>query len=434
MKRESIAFGLLAMLSSSPPAFAAEPTAPSTPGTAVRQQSPEPEKVSAPAAPSTKATRIAPTEKRANKTDDQPAARSTKPEIVAPGNVSPEVAAPAAPGTKIPQPTAPSSSSSANRSSQTVNQQSAAPIVDGAARTPADEGSGKVKIALTLAGGGARGAAHIGALKALEQAGIHPDYITGSSIGAVVGSLYAAGVPIARIEELFLNGELKKAFLPHSLTMQTVRYFPVYGLKRALLQHPPIGMYSGKEIAKFIRRNLPPGRENVEQFPIPFTAIATNLLDTRPVWIAKGDAAEVVRASASVPFIYKPVQFGAQELVDGGVRANLPTAPAAAAGAPIIVAVRLHGTLDAQSPRSVRTVFAYADRILSMLLAEVESKETSNADVLIEPDVGDMHLYSFDAADQAKAIAAGEAATRAILPKLRQRLGLVPDASAMLNP
>ena len=455
--------GMLALLQLSMPVLgAAEPSAPSIPGTAVNQQTPVPERVTVPPSPKTSNSKAAKQDKATSKTGAQsPQALTRSAQFAAAGQTAPSAAFPeapattAAPGTKIQQPAAPERESQAGAQTGATNgaptaiqtepalpalpatnrqAQSPAPLLDGELRTQPPNFSGRPKIALTLAGGGARGAAHIGALKVLEAAGIRPDFITGSSIGAVVGSLYAAGVPISRIEELFLNGELKKAFLPSSLTMQSVKYFPVYGLKRAFHRYPPVGMYSGEGIAKFISRNLPPGRQNVEEFPIPFTAIATNVLDTRPVWITKGDAAQIVRASASVPFIYKPVKFGSQELVDGGVRANLPTAPAAAVGAPIIVAVRLHGTLEAQSSRSFRTVFSFADRILSMLLAEVESKETSNADVLIEPDVGDMHLYSFDRESQEKAIAAGEAATRTILPKLRQRLGMVPDASAMLQP
>lgn len=293
------------------------------------------------------------------------------------------------------------------------------------------------KLALTLAGGGARGAAHIGVLKVLERAGLRPDFVTGSSIGAVVGGLYSAGVPVSEIERLFLNGEVGKAFMPSPLKWQVAKYVPSYICQRVLLRHPKIGLYSGDSIANFVDRHLPPNRRRIEDFPISFAAISTNLVDTRPVWLTKGDAAQAMRASASLPGIYRPTNIKGEELVDGGVRANLPTESAAATGAPIIIGVRLYGTLQAQTPGNFCKIFEYGDRVLSIFLAEAESKATESADVLLEPDVGSMHVYDFDTASVRKAIAAGEQAALKELPKIRALLrvseGTASQRSAPAN-
>ena len=138
-------------------------------------------------------------------------------------------------------------------------------------------------LALTLAGGGARGAAHIGVLKVLEAAGIRPDVIVGNSIGAMIGGLYAAGVPVSEIERLALSGELEKAYFPNNRKVQSVLYCGPYALARAVLIHPQIGLFSGKSIAKFVNKHLPKGITKIEDMPIRFAAAAVDLTTTRAV-------------------------------------------------------------------------------------------------------------------------------------------------------
>lgn len=294
--------------------------------------------------------------------------------------------------------------------------------------TPELETGVAPRFAITLAGGGARGAAHIGVLKVLEANGLKPDFVAGSSVGAVIGGLYSAGVPVAEIEQMVRNGELKKAFFPLPIQLEAVKSVPTYVVKRLLFMRPQIALYSGKSLSKLIYKHVPKERRNIENFPTKFAAISTNLLDTRPVWITKGDSGDAVRASASLPFIYRPVTVNKTELVDGGVRENLPTEVADAAGAPLIVAVKLHSTLDAQGSRKFRTVLSYADRVISIMLAEIEGKAVAGASLLIEPDVGDMTLYDFDSESLEKAMAAGEAAATKMLPEIRRQLSAVRNA------
>lgn len=281
---------------------------------------------------------------------------------------------------------------------------------------------GRPRIALSLGGGGGRGAAHVGVLKVLEEAGIKPDFVAGSSIGAVIGSLYCAGVPVSRIEELTLNGELRKGLMPSGLKWQAAKSIPRYVLLRTLQLHPAIGLYSGKSIQKFIERNVPPDERNIENLRIPFAAIATNIVDTRPVWISKGSVAEAVRASASIPFVYQTAKVNGKILMDGGIRENLPTEPALATGAPLIIAVKLNSSLDAQPEKRFRNFLDYSDRILSILMAEIESKTSSEADVLIEPNIADTSTYSFKSEELRKAMLAGEEAARKMLPEIQRKM------------
>jgi NTE family protein len=278
------------------------------------------------------------------------------------------------------------------------------------------------QLALTLAGGGARGGAHVGVLKVLEAYGIKPDLVTGASMGAVVGSLYCAGVPTAQIERMFLDGTVKKAFLPTPIPIQALKWIPAYSLQRLFGKKPQIGLYSGDRIARMMKRALPPDRQLIERFPRPFSAISVNVLDSRPVCTSKGSAPDAVRAGATVPFIYRPVLQDGKELVDGGVRANLPTHPAAASGAPVIVAVRMYGSLKSETREKYETLKTYADRILSLLLAQIESDATANADIVIEPEIPEMHLYDFDPEIEKRAIYAGEQAALKAMPKILAKL------------
>lgn len=294
---------------------------------------------------------------------------------------------------------------------------------------------GKAKLALTLAGGGARGAAHIGVLKVLEAEGIKPDFIAGSSVGAIVGSLYAAGLPASRIEEIILSKDFKRAFFPIPRQLKIFLYGIKYTAVVGLTPFSPLpGLYSGKSLAKFVRKHLPEGVENMEDLKIPFAATAVNLVNTKAVWMTKGSIAEAVRASSSVPFVYRPVKVNGARLVDGGLRTNLPTELAEAVGAPVVVAVKLHSYLEKVPEKDFNSVFEYGDRLISILMAEIENKAVADADVLVEPEVEYMNMDSFDKEDLAKAIAEGERAARKALPKIKALLRDSKTASTPEKP
>lgn len=287
----------------------------------------------------------------------------------------------------------------------------------------AEHNGKRIRLALTLAGGGSRGAAHIGVLKVFEREGIKPDFITGSSIGAMIGCLYAAGLTPAQIEELALNGKLRKAYFPINKNIRAAIYSVPYFMARAVLLKPKIGIYTGKSISKFVDKNLPPGVENFEDLKIPLAITAINLVDTKPVWMSKGKLSQAVRASNTVPFMYKCMgPKDGPQLVDGGIRANLPTDIAGAVGAPLVVAVKLHSYLEKVSPKKFDTNTDLADRVTSILMAEVEAKGVGNADVLIEPEVQYMTMHSFDRESMARAIKAGEVAAEKQVAEIKRRL------------
>ncbi len=276
------------------------------------------------------------------------------------------------------------------------------------------------QIALTLAGGGARGAAHVGVLKVLEKAGFRPDFVCGNSIGAMIGGLYAAGVPVSEIERIVLSGEFGKAFFPHNRKLKLLTYGFKYSVARCLLLKPGIGLYSGESLSNFVENNLPAGVTNIEQMPIPFAASAVDLLTTKTVWLTEGSISEAIRASNSVPGFYRPVKVGEHVLVDGGLRANLPTELAVAQGAPIVVAVRLQAHLQPVPLKEYDTILDYGDRLTSILLAEAETRGASKADLVIQPRLPWMRITTYRKKELEMAIKEGEEAATKMLPQLNE--------------
>lgn len=179
----------------------------------------------------------------------------------------------------------------------------------------------KGRIGLALGGGSSRGWAHIGAIKALTEAGIHIDYIAGTSIGAVVGASYASG-KLANLEDVVLQLDWKQI---------------VYLLD---VVFPKSGMIDGNKIAEFIRSQV--GVKLIEELPIPFAAVATDLATGREVVIKEGDIIEAVRASISVPGIFTPISKDDMILLDGGLVNPVPVSVARDMGADFVIAVDLN--------------------------------------------------------------------------------------------
>ncbi|MBU6454570.1 MAG: patatin-like phospholipase family protein [Cyanobacteria bacterium REEB67] len=304
----------------------------------------------------------------------------------------------------------------------TIIAQPASPVKEEPTVPPPGERQKAPRLALVLAGGGSRGMAHIGVLKVFKAAGIPVDFVAGSSMGALIGGLYAAGMEPVEIERLALSGKLKKAFFPLPLALQAAVTLPRYCLLRFFFIKPKIGLYSGKSIANFVRTNLSQGSSNIENLKIHFAAISINLKDTRPVWQTTGDLGEAIEASCSVPFFYQPVGRENMLLVDGGLRSNLPTAAGNSMGSPIVIGVKLHSFLESVDDKDINTLLRYADRLTSVVMAEIEGKAVDGADLLIEPKVQYMALFSFKRESVKRAIAAGEAAAWKIVPQIKTRL------------
>ncbi len=175
------------------------------------------------------------------------------------------------------------------------------------------------KVGLVLSSGGARGAAHIGVLKVLEEHRIPIGLVVGSSIGAIIGGAYAAGVPASRIEEAWRKLDLRRV---------------AQSLRPTLPLH---GWSSGQGLRRFLEELV--GDRHIEELPIPFAAVATDLETGERVVLKEGPLVEAIRASSSIPGLFVPVEHGGRFLADGGLVSPLPVDVARELGAEIVIAV-----------------------------------------------------------------------------------------------
>lgn len=285
---------------------------------------------------------------------------------------------------------------------------------------PLNEKVHRPTVALALGGGGARGAAHIGVLRVLKAEGIPIDYIVGNSMGSIVGGLYAAGVPLEDIEEIMVNGKLGKSYMPGWLPPKLL-ISPLAKLMHPIKKHYA-GLWTGKKFARFLERQLPEGIHNVEDTPIPFSAVATNLIDGKAYRISDGRLSSAIRASSSIPPLLQPVAIGDKVYVDGGVRANMPASAARDTGADVVIAILVDEPLQILPATRFQNLKGIVERLGDILLAVSDARQLPFADIIINPDVSGLPVLKGTAADARKAILAGETAARAALPVIRNKL------------
>lgn len=279
-----------------------------------------------------------------------------------------------------------------------------------------------------LSGGGARGVAHIGVLKVLEEQHIPIDAIAGTSMGAVVGGLYASGLTAREIESIMTSLNWQDAFRDkpprEDLTLRRKQEdenflvkFPL-GIKGGKFLLPK-GLVQGQRLSQMLRRlTLPVARiTNFDELPTPFRALATDLETGDAVTLSSGDLTGAMRASMSVPGVFAPVERDGRLLVDGGVSENLPIDIARSMGVDILIVV------DVGSPLLKRDKLNSVPVISNQMIAILVQKNTrmqleklQPRDIVITPPLGD--TSSFDFGNVKRVIAVGERAARAMSQQL----------------
>jgi NTE family protein len=276
-------------------------------------------------------------------------------------------------------------------------------------------------IGLALGGGGMRGIAHIGVLRVLERENIPIDCIAGSSIGALVGGMYAAGIPVDRIEEIFKDNHLKKIVGTDRLAISAIGK----GLRRFVFRRPYSGIVSGKKLAKFMKKYMPEGKKNIEDLDIPFCVVTTNLCDGKAYRLTKGDLTQAILASMAMAPLIQPVKVNGDVYVDGGVSANVPTIAARQFNPSLVLAVPVDEHLKEVPAEEFNRVSAIANRLASIVLSRTDAYHVEKADVKISPDVSGIAILSEEEGDFERAVNAGEAAAEKALPKIRHALASV---------
>ena len=294
-------------------------------------------------------------------------------------------------------------------------------------------------VVLLLSGGGARGAAHVGVLKVLEAEHVAVDGIIGTSMGALVGGLYASGLSAAEIEQTMLETDWTGIFrdgpdraLESYRRKQDERDYRVHGRLRLAGTKPslPLGAIEGRRVVEMLRRKTAAvaGVEDFSRLPIPFRAVATDLETGEAVVLERGDLAWALRASMAVPGAFTPVEIDGRHLIDGGISENLAIEIAQRAGPVRILAV------DISSPplpmEELGSAAGVLNQAVTLLMARENERQLARldaSDVLIRPALGSFSSASFGQASEA--IRIGEEAAHAAVAELR-RLALPPEEYA----
>ncbi|MGP5568457.1 patatin-like phospholipase family protein [Pseudomonas helleri] len=290
------------------------------------------------------------------------------------------------------------------------------------------------KIGLVLSGGAARGLAHVGVLKALEEQGIHIDAIAGTSMGAVIGGLYASGYKIDELEKLALSIDWQEA-LSDSPAREDVPFRRKQDDRDFLVRQKlsfrddgslglPLGVIQGQNLALLLESLLAHSSDvrDFDKLPIPFRAVATDIVSGEKVVFRKGHLPQVIRASMSIPAVFAPVEINGQLLVDGGMVDNIPVDVAREMGVDLVIVVDIGTPLRGR--KELNTVFDILNQSITLMTrsnSEVQLATLKPDDVLIKPSLASIGGTDFGRSEEI--INAGYRATQILenrLASLRQ--------------
>ena len=252
------------------------------------------------------------------------------------------------------------------------------------------------KFALVLGGGAARGFAHIGVIQVLEESGIKPNMVVGTSAGSVVAAIYASGKSGAQLQRV-----------ADSIDQSAITDWNISILKR--------GMMRGEALERFIRQQT--GIKNIEQLPIPLGVVATDLQSGEGILFQKGDIGTAVHASSAVPSVFEPVKIAGKEYVDGGLVSPVPVRYARQMGADIVLAVDISSTPEGNKSDDMLKILLQTFTIMSK---SINTFELAQADIVVKPSLAGVSSIEF--ANRQQNIDAGRAAMKLALPKLRALL------------
>ena len=263
------------------------------------------------------------------------------------------------------------------------------------------------RIALVLGGGGARGLAHIGVLKVLEEEKLPVDVVVGTSVGALVGALYCGGVPVQKMERIG----------------QDVQWDKISNLGKTSLLRLIIGehLLSTEKMEDYLVRNI--GNKRFDELDKTFACVATDLNTGEMIVLKEGNVAFAARASATIPGIFAPAEFRHRYLVDGGLSSNIPTDVAKLLGADIIIAVSVSADISKNNTSNVLMTLTQSIYIQGSIL---EKDELKGADLVIRPKVGEVSAIELNRSEEC--IEAGIVAARKAMPEIKRYIiGKIDD-------
>lgn len=241
------------------------------------------------------------------------------------------------------------------------------------------------KVALVLGGGGARGFAHIGVFRVIKEEKIPIDLVIGTSIGSIAGAFYCAGVSLDKLEGLAKD-----------IDWRSISNFGIPSLISMVVKE---NLLSNKQIEDFIEKNI--GNVRFDQLQIPLVCIATDLNTGERILLREGHVGFAVRASATIPGFFKPVEYRQRYLVDGGLIENVPVNVAKLFDADIIIVVAVSADITKHKPNKIFSTLLQSIYIQGNVL---DQENIQMADVIIRPDVGQMSTadlkHAYEAVDK----------------------------------
>jgi NTE family protein len=264
------------------------------------------------------------------------------------------------------------------------------------------EANDSLRVGLVLSGGGAKGIAHIGVIKRIEEAGIRIDYITGTSMGSLVGALYSIGYTSSQLTDLaksvnwdqLFSEKPSRLFISNyerTFDNRTIASFPIS--ERGL--DLPFAIISGQNIYSFLSKYTWPaqGTESFKNFPIPFATVATELATGKPKTFSSGYLPDAIRASISIPSLMRPHTINGISYIDGGVSNNLPVEQARELGADFVIAVNVASPV--MPTDSLKTFTEVLNQVINYRINEKIEPQIEEADIYINP----LKANSFDILD-----------------------------------
>lgn len=260
------------------------------------------------------------------------------------------------------------------------------------------------KVALVLGGGGARGFSHIGVLRELHEKHVPIDLVIGTSVGAIIGAFYCAGLPLEELDNLARN-----------ICLKDIMNFNLPSLIFMLLNE---SLFSNENLEKFIDKSI--GEIRFEQLKIPLVCVATDLNTGERVLLREGSVSFAVKASSAIPGVFKPVEYKQRYLVDGGVSENIPVNIAKIFNADVIIAVSVAPDITKNGLCNGGNIFSTLMQAIYIQGMALDQYSLSMADVVIRPDVGSLSIFDFREAR--KAIYKGFMATKLSMKNIKKAI------------
>ncbi len=254
----------------------------------------------------------------------------------------------------------------------------------------------KPKVAVVLGGGAARGFAHVGVLRVLEQEKIPIDMIVGTSVGSLIGAMYASNPDSFQLEWTSFELEKDDIFDFSILSSAT-------------------GPVKGDKLEKFVTSKI--STRNMEQLKVPFYAVAADLNTGEPVVFSSGPISKAVRASCSIPGVFTPLSYNNRQLIDGGVLGNIAPEVARKYGANLVIVVSIGKTIQ---NKDTDTIVGITLQAIAIMSNKIDSYKIKEADVLISPDVGDVGTMDFT--QKKRCMEAGIEAAKKAMPEIKKLL------------